>query len=318
MTIEQVGSAMFGFLAYSRFGEQGKVPSTARGALSLLTGLDEYHAPGGLLLRDCLSGTRAAPGCCCDLFEWRGRLGALDKLPVDLGHDPAPRVEYNGDVVRVWSGEAGPDERTGTHTDIDRTALPAMLQAVRRDLFGFLEALHDWAAQIDPGQADDLVAAFDAGLAISEPLTMSRSPGLPLLWSRRRRRAEPADRELHQTFGLGGGGVQCFAEAVFDAHVAGQGGEPAAQRVQRGLGREGFGHGAGEPVDAVLVDLEEQGFAGGEVPVERSRADARTFGDRVERGVGGPGEHVVRDLEDHLPVLERVGALLGGFGHRSS
>lgn len=170
MTAEQVGAAMYGFLVHSDFGREGKMPSSAPAALSLLTGLDTYCSPGGLLLRDCLAGTRAAPGCCCDLFEWRQWLAVLDRLPVYLGHSPAPWIEFEGDVVRIWSDGADTNERTGAHTDIDLGALPAMLQNVQRDLLGFLEVLHDWAEQIDPAQADRLVAAVDAGLAISEPL----------------------------------------------------------------------------------------------------------------------------------------------------
>jgi hypothetical protein len=179
MTPQEVGTAVYGFLAHSHLGQQGPMPPTAPAALAALIGLDTFYSPGGLLLRDG-TWSGGAPGCCCDLFEWRDWLGALAGVPVDLGHGPAPWIEYDGDLIRVWSAsagdrtgdDAGPAERIEPHFDIHRDALPELLYGVQRDLLGFLDVVRAWAERIDPGRADALVAAFDIGLTISEPLAV--------------------------------------------------------------------------------------------------------------------------------------------------
>ncbi|MEU4442312.1 hypothetical protein AB0K14_05745 [Actinosynnema sp. NPDC050801] len=145
----------------------GRGARNADAAVHELIGFDSLFARGGLLL-DGDDGVRAEPGG-TDLFEWRTWLGALHRAPVDLGHPPAPRVEYVGeDVVRVWVDE-GLDV---PHVDLPRRALPAMLRAAQRDLVDFLGPLRGWAGVHSPHQAELLVASVDAGLQITEPLPL--------------------------------------------------------------------------------------------------------------------------------------------------
>lgn len=171
----EVGMAVWSLLAYgSSFGDEFPVPHTPAAALRLLSEFDTLYAPGGLLLSDPTTGVTVEPGCCCDLFEWRDWLGTLQGLSVDLGHDPAPEVEYRGEVVRVWTDDGdldGPPANRG-HVDIDRAALPDLLRSAQYDLLGFLRAARNWASEIAPEHADLFVAALDTGLEISAPLPL--------------------------------------------------------------------------------------------------------------------------------------------------
>ncbi|MEU4746509.1 hypothetical protein AB0G02_39470, partial [Actinosynnema sp. NPDC023658] len=82
----------------------GRDAPDAAAAVHELIGFDTLFGRGGLLL-DGGDGVCAEPGG-SELFEWRTWLAALHRAPVDLGHPPAPRVEYVGaDVVRVWAGD---------------------------------------------------------------------------------------------------------------------------------------------------------------------------------------------------------------------
>ncbi|MEU5721508.1 hypothetical protein ABZ783_06770 [Micromonospora sp. NPDC047738] len=171
----EVGMAVWSLLFHSGpIGDALAVPDTPAEALRLLAGLDTVYAPGGLLLTDSTTGVLVEPGCCCDLFEWRDWLGTLNGLLVDLGHSPAPEVEYHGEVVRVWA--EGGDEATPPAdracVDVDRAALSDLLRSAQRDLVGFLDVTRIWANEVAPQQADQFLAALDAGLAISEPLPL--------------------------------------------------------------------------------------------------------------------------------------------------
>ncbi|OKI77715.1 hypothetical protein A6A27_17320 [Micromonospora sp. CB01531] len=174
MRATELGTAVWSLLFHSGpIGDALAVPDTPTEALRLLAGFDTLYAPGGLLLVDS-AGVLVEPGCCCDLFEWRDWLGTLRGLSVDLGHSPAPEVEYHGDVVRVWA--EGGDEATPPAdracVDVDRATLPDLLRSAQRDLVGFLDVTRAWANEVAPQQADQVVAALDAGLAISEPLPL--------------------------------------------------------------------------------------------------------------------------------------------------
>ncbi|MFC4021108.1 hypothetical protein ACFOW4_24640 [Micromonospora sp. GCM10011542] len=171
----EVGVAVWSLLFHSApVGDDLAVPNTPAAALRLLSEFDTLYAPGGLLLMDRTTGVLVEPGCCCDLFEWRDWLGTLHGLSVDLGHSPAPDVEYRGEVVRVWTEGADvatpPADRT--YVDVNRAALPGLLRSAQCDLIGFLEAARNWANRIVPEHADQFVAALDAGLQISEPLPL--------------------------------------------------------------------------------------------------------------------------------------------------
>ncbi|MFI9008475.1 hypothetical protein ACIGNX_14715 [Actinosynnema sp. NPDC053489] len=145
----------------------GGAARTADAAVHELIGFDTLFGRGGLLL-DGGDGVRAEPGG-SDLCEWRTWLHALHRAPVDLGHPPAPWVEYVADdVVRVWVDEG----RDVPHVDVPQRALPAMLRAAQRDLVDFLGPLRSWAGVHSPRQVELLVASVDAGLQITEPLPL--------------------------------------------------------------------------------------------------------------------------------------------------
>ncbi|MBG0819338.1 hypothetical protein HS048_00985 [Planomonospora sp. ID91781] len=134
---------------------------------------EEAYAPGGLRV---ISGDVVInPGCCVGLDEWRDWLGALNGQPVDLGHDPDTWLESMGPVLRLRQDRdhLPPGELPGSseqYLDIPRDALPGLLRSVHQDLVGFLAALRQWAQDIAPGLADQLVSAVDRRLQISDPL----------------------------------------------------------------------------------------------------------------------------------------------------
>lgn len=164
MTPDEVGMALYSLACHTHVGDDK--PTTVAAALDVLTSNEDLYAPGGLLLE--APGVTVEPGCCCDLFEWRDWLHALDGLPVDLGHEPAaPLVEYAGDVVRVWANEDSPAQG---HVDLRRDQLYDLLRPVQRALLGFLDAVQGWAHALMPERAAELVNAVDRGLSISAPL----------------------------------------------------------------------------------------------------------------------------------------------------
>ncbi|OKI29904.1 hypothetical protein A6A25_29770 [Saccharothrix sp. CB00851] len=127
------------------------------------------HSPGGL--RVVSGGCMIQPGCCLGLEEWRTWLRVLDGEEIWLGHSPDAVMEQRGAVVRIWADDDLVERcRTGPYVDLPRAALPDLLQEVRRDLLGFLDALGSWARATVPTHADRLVAAVDRRLVISPPL----------------------------------------------------------------------------------------------------------------------------------------------------
>lgn len=172
MTSAEVGTAVWSLLFHTGpIGDDIPVPGTPAEAFRMLSEADTLYGAGGLLLTDTTTAVTAEPGCCCDLFEWRDWLKALHRQPIDLGHSPAPQVDY-GDTVRVWTESeydtTSPANRT--YIDIDQAALPALLRSAQQDLAGFLDAAETWANAIAPGHASRFITALDTGLQISAPL----------------------------------------------------------------------------------------------------------------------------------------------------
>ncbi|WP_432050649.1 hypothetical protein [Verrucosispora sp. NA02020] len=175
MTSAEVGMVVWSLLFHSTpTGEDLAVPETPEAAFQLLASFDTLYAPGGLLLSDSTTGVVVEPGCCCDLFEWRDWLGALHGDPIDLGHSPAPEVEYCGQVLRIWTdgGDSASPPTDRTYVDVDRVALPELLQSAQGSLIDFLRVAHGWANEILPEKGACLVDALDSGLQISEPLAL--------------------------------------------------------------------------------------------------------------------------------------------------
>ncbi len=126
------------------------------------------------------------------------------------------------------------------------------------------------------------------------------------------------DRGDHRPVGLLGDRpvrvrAQCGTEPVLAAHGLDEVGRPEPQRLDRGVVREQVGHSADDPLDLALVDRERQRLAGGEVAVERARADPRALGDLVHRGRAVLGERRTRGGQDARTVLAGVDA-----DHRTS
>ncbi|MFD9220597.1 hypothetical protein ACFWDI_11445 [Streptomyces sp. NPDC060064] len=99
-------------------------------------------APGGLRIRDTNTGVTALPGCCFGLENWRDWLDLMNGEEPWLGHDPAPRLEQVGSLVRLWPDAEHP---TGVPIDIPRDELPELLGSVRDELGGFLTLVEQWA-----------------------------------------------------------------------------------------------------------------------------------------------------------------------------
>lgn len=172
MTPDQLGAVVRALVFYNADTETGRrLPATPAEALRMLTAENPLYAPGGLRLVAPASGLRADPGCCHDLFEWRGWAGALTGAPVYLGHGPGPVMRQLDGVIRVWV-EVADDlgEPYGPYIDIPRAELPGMLRRAQEDLLGFLGALRGWAEGVAPELTDRFVTAVDTGLEITAPL----------------------------------------------------------------------------------------------------------------------------------------------------
>ncbi|NES13679.1 MULTISPECIES: hypothetical protein [Micromonospora] len=97
---------------------------------------------GGLRLDDRDTGATVSPGCCAGLEDWREWTAALDGGTPWLGHDPGPRVEVEGDLLRVWQ-HGGPQPR-GPYVELSRPRLAELLRSAQADLSGFLARVDAW------------------------------------------------------------------------------------------------------------------------------------------------------------------------------
>ena len=87
-----------------------------------------------------------------------------------MGHDPAPRVEWAGEVVRVWSdGSIGvaPDAFA---IELGRGRLVAELGRVERELRAFLLLVERWAQTIGFPDSLPLCRKLDTCFQIAEPV----------------------------------------------------------------------------------------------------------------------------------------------------
>lgn len=123
-------------------------------------------APGGLRVRDTVTGVTASPGCCFGLESWRDWLDLLKGEEPWLGHDPAPQAEHVGEVIRLWPDAA---RQEGLPIDIPRAELRGLLGGVRGDLAGFLNSAERWASCRFAPVTAALVATLDESLAVSAP-----------------------------------------------------------------------------------------------------------------------------------------------------
>ncbi|MEU8007905.1 hypothetical protein AB0B66_42680 [Catellatospora sp. NPDC049111] len=124
---------------------------------------------GGVLIHDPKSGMTIAPSCCCGLEDWREWQQAPAGVAPWMGHSPDPEMEFHETHLRVWQN--GDARLPGTHVDVPRSALPALLAGVRQDLIGFLDALRAWARRHGcADHVDAFIAKVDGDLAVSAEL----------------------------------------------------------------------------------------------------------------------------------------------------
>ncbi|MDX3226148.1 hypothetical protein [Streptomyces sp. ME19-01-6] len=168
----EVGTAMAVWAGYNHDLDPGDPRAADAGALLWRTVEAECTiAPGGLCVRDTVSGALVRSGCCCGLETWREWLDLADGAELWLGHDPSPRVEHLGSVVRIW-----PDGRDAAHTPVGRPVelavaeLPGLLEDVQGKLRGFLGLARQWAERHAPPLARALVDRLDTDWSISAPL----------------------------------------------------------------------------------------------------------------------------------------------------
>ncbi|MFK0046116.1 hypothetical protein ACIQU4_18790 [Streptomyces sp. NPDC090741] len=129
-------------------------------------------APGGLRIRDTVTGVTALPGCCFGLENWRDWGVLADGEWPWLGHDPTPRVEHVGAIIRLWPDT---DRHEGPPIDIPRAQLPELLGSVQDELVAFSRSVGRWAGHWFPPVSAALVERLDEGLVISAPLPDSHS-----------------------------------------------------------------------------------------------------------------------------------------------
>lgn len=174
----EVGTAMAVWVGYNHDLDPGD-PLAADG-LELVRRTVEAectNAPGGLCVGDTVSGALVRSGCCCGLETWREWLDLADGAEPWLGHDPSPRVEHLGPVVRIWpdgrdgrDGRDGCEGRDGRPVELAVAELEGLLEDVRGKLRGFLGLAGQWAERYAPSLARALVERLDTDWEISAPL----------------------------------------------------------------------------------------------------------------------------------------------------
>ncbi|MFF4098872.1 hypothetical protein [Streptomyces sp. NPDC001903] len=168
LSSQEVGTAMAILTEYNGSSRRGARASEASlEHVRRLVTAESVVAPGGLRIRDTVTGVTALPGCCFGLENWRDWGALADGEYPWLGHDPMPRVEHAGAVIRLWPDT---DRQDGPPIDIPRARLPELLGSVQEELVAFLGAVGRWAGHWFPTVSAALVEKLDEDLAISAPL----------------------------------------------------------------------------------------------------------------------------------------------------
>jgi hypothetical protein len=165
MPLDEVATAMAVIFSYNRMPVEPIGELTARHLDEHLAEAECLIAPGGLRFRDTARNVEVEPGCCCGLENWRDWWDVVRGEEPWLGHDPAPRVEHAGQVVRLHQDDQ--DGSPAIEMTVDE--LQGLLVAVQRRLSGFLELAARWTAVTAPGLDGTLVAALDEHLRINHP-----------------------------------------------------------------------------------------------------------------------------------------------------
>ena len=138
-------------------GEHHEPPSPAE-LIRRITQADSLVAPGGLRVRDTLTGLTVSPSCCCGLEGWQEwNLIAPGRSPW-LGHTPTPWVEHLGQKIRVWpdgGDEAVPPAGTSP-VEFPVSDLPGLIASAHKQLQDFLDLLEPWARPLAGETASSL------------------------------------------------------------------------------------------------------------------------------------------------------------------
>jgi hypothetical protein len=140
MTGAEGGSVMAQLVTYNQIEAEPTVEGLLLGAIAA----ESLLLPGGV--QASIGEREINPGCCCGLEEWREWRECLDTAQSPwMGHDPAPRIEWAGQAVQVWSdGGLGPTTDAFA-IEFEQGRFAAELDRVERDLRGFLAVIADWA-----------------------------------------------------------------------------------------------------------------------------------------------------------------------------
>jgi hypothetical protein len=160
-----VGTVMAVIAVYNHiapFGGDGN-PDPAQ-LIQRITQADALVAPGGLRVRDSVTGLTVSPSCCCGLEAWQEWHHVAAGQPPWLGHSPTPWVEYVGNTIRVWPdgglGEASSAETTPI--EIPVSDLPSLTARPHRQLQDFLDLIEPWALPLVGATAGSLRHALAA------------------------------------------------------------------------------------------------------------------------------------------------------------
>ncbi|WP_371673841.1 hypothetical protein OG985_42860 [Streptomyces sp. NBC_00289] len=115
MSPPEVGTAMATLAVYNSPTSADDRPVTdAAEQIHRLLAADRVIAPGGLRLHHTDLDVTVSPGCCFGLEDWREWLDVLKGSTPWLGHDPSPRIEHVGPVIRLWPDGADLAEAPAT------------------------------------------------------------------------------------------------------------------------------------------------------------------------------------------------------------
>ncbi|TRO59809.1 MULTISPECIES: hypothetical protein [unclassified Streptomyces] len=174
LSSRELGTAMAVLTSYNK-GQRERRPRAPKDSLEQvgrLVATECVVAPGGLRIRDTVTGVTAVPGCCSGLENWRDWLDLMNGDEPWLGHDPTPRIEHAGAVARLWPDGDRPE---GLPIELPLAQLPQILGSVQDRLVGFLGAVEAWATSQTPSIAAAVVAKLDEDFAVSAPLDRGQS-----------------------------------------------------------------------------------------------------------------------------------------------
>jgi hypothetical protein len=110
------------------------------------------------------------PSCCCGLEDWREWQEYLvsGESPW-MGHDPTPRLELVGNIVKAWSDSESDAAKNAFAIEFEQEAFVAELERVQRELQGFLLRVRVWAEAVGFSDPIALCRRIDSFIGISGP-----------------------------------------------------------------------------------------------------------------------------------------------------